>query len=103
MWAGTRYLQCHVWRAVGRLDGCQGEQGTCCLHPPPTTTLAYPLSPLTHACSPGSAAALGGLADLGPFLGDSSLDFVDYLPLYRDVSAVYGGRTVGMPVRRVWA
>jgi ABC-type glycerol-3-phosphate transport system substrate-binding protein len=46
----------------------------------------------------GGVAALGALADLGPFLGDSSIQLTDYVPYYRDVSAVLNGQTIGIPL-----
>jgi hypothetical protein len=52
---------------------------------------------LALSCA-GAVAALGGVADLGPFLGDSDMVFTEYVPYYRDVSAVVNGRTIGVPL-----
>jgi ABC-type glycerol-3-phosphate transport system substrate-binding protein len=45
-----------------------------------------------------TAALLGGFADLGPFLGDSNVQYSNYVPFYRDVSAVFARKTLGIPL-----
>jgi ABC-type glycerol-3-phosphate transport system substrate-binding protein len=41
---------------------------------------------------------LGGLADLGPFLGNANVNYLEFMPFYRDLSAVYDHQTVGIPL-----
>jgi hypothetical protein len=47
----------------------------------------------------GAAVRLQSFADLGPFItADTNLQFGDYLPFYRQTSAVFGGKVVGLPL-----